>query len=545
MIKVNNDEYRNLEEQVLKNKEDIAAHYNIDRVLANFGIRIIGQVNSVEDLPSPEIFQGQYGDSYAVGETEPYVFYVWTRADENAGHPEDYWFDVGRLSIAGPQGPEGKQGPQGEQGVRGTGLTQQGITPSGGFIPGDLVVNEIGKVYRYRLEGGNLTLVNTGINLKGPQGIQGPQGIRGPQGIQGPQGPKGNTGDPGAFIHIYGQVDNVDQLPSPESLNNLSLAYLVGPNNTLYVQVGEDPESAEWTNLGSLNTATYVTAGGEFQNIWNADSKLAAPTSSASYERIPLILRNTLGTDPEDIKYAYTSYGPHGVDEVPRRNTQSQLLNDLSKNTSNNSYACVNIGYAENHFAPRLSGTPFKTSAVLITGSENSAYPNEPAFASVQEADGTTSVASLARYISKSSSSGSSILSSDATLISPEPSLPYHVANKKYVDSRTELGSSLAIDAGVTKPAAISKKDYGQTVVHGKSVTLTFTANGSSQSLKGDNHIVIIYKQGSSTSPKILVLTMGTLSVSGYNGTLESSISIINGSSEFSTQVIYLPTTFG
>lgn len=42
MLSINGKELRNLEEQVLKNKEDIAAHYNIDRVLANFGIRIVG-----------------------------------------------------------------------------------------------------------------------------------------------------------------------------------------------------------------------------------------------------------------------------------------------------------------------------------------------------------------------------------------------------------------------------------------------------------------------------------------------------------------------
>ena len=75
MIKVNNNEYRNLEEQVLKNKEDIAAHYNMDRVLANFGIRVIGQVASAEELPAPETFTGDYGDAYAVGAAEPYTFY--------------------------------------------------------------------------------------------------------------------------------------------------------------------------------------------------------------------------------------------------------------------------------------------------------------------------------------------------------------------------------------------------------------------------------------------------------------------------------------
>ena len=62
---------RNLEAQVLKNKEDIAAHYNRDRVLADFGIRVLGQRDSAADLPNPATFSGDYGDAYAIGETSP------------------------------------------------------------------------------------------------------------------------------------------------------------------------------------------------------------------------------------------------------------------------------------------------------------------------------------------------------------------------------------------------------------------------------------------------------------------------------------------
>lgn len=93
---------RNLEEQVQKNKEDIAAHYNVDRVLADFGIKVVGQVSSEADLPDPSTYTGDYGDAYAVGEQEPYTFYIWTRADVDAGHPDDYWFNIGQLAIVGP-----------------------------------------------------------------------------------------------------------------------------------------------------------------------------------------------------------------------------------------------------------------------------------------------------------------------------------------------------------------------------------------------------------------------------------------------------------
>ena len=166
----------NLQEQVQKNKEDIANHYNIDRVLANFGIKVIGQVSTEAQLPLP--FNGDYGDAYAVGTSEPYDFYIWTRADANSGHPEDYWFNVGGLTIVGPQGPQGEQGPQGPQGVPGP----QGPT-----------------------------------GVQGPQGPQGPQGIQGLTGPQGPQGPKGDTGDVGGFININGILANANQLPTPAS----------------------------------------------------------------------------------------------------------------------------------------------------------------------------------------------------------------------------------------------------------------------------------------------------------------------------------------
>ena len=76
------------------------------------------------------------------------------------------------------------------------------------------------------------------------QGIQGIQGIKGERGIQGIQGIKGDKGDVGGIVNIRGLVDNVNQLPTPTSLQNLSIAYLVGTNKELYIQIGETPETA-------------------------------------------------------------------------------------------------------------------------------------------------------------------------------------------------------------------------------------------------------------------------------------------------------------
>lgn len=101
MIRYNNLELRNLEEQVLHNKQKIAEHYAIDRVLSNYGIKVVGRVATESELPAAP-YAGQYGDAYAVGAEPPYTFFIWTRADEDAGHPYDYWFNIGELAIAGP-----------------------------------------------------------------------------------------------------------------------------------------------------------------------------------------------------------------------------------------------------------------------------------------------------------------------------------------------------------------------------------------------------------------------------------------------------------
>ena len=86
-----------MEEQVLKNKQDIAYHYEVDRTLANFGIKVVGVVANVSELPIPYI--GDYGDAYAVGNPGDYTYYIWTRANPDLGYTVDFWLDAGKLAI--------------------------------------------------------------------------------------------------------------------------------------------------------------------------------------------------------------------------------------------------------------------------------------------------------------------------------------------------------------------------------------------------------------------------------------------------------------
>ena len=278
MIKISDKTYYNLEEQVQKNKEDIAKHYDIDRVLANFGIKIVGIVSSTEflpgvvDFPLAPNYDGDYGDAYGVGEEGNYTYWIFTRPNVNAGYAEPYWLDVGKLGIQGVQGKTGPEGPKGEPGERGS-IWIVGNNVPANFVPkqADQWLNTYnGNVYEYN---GASWIIKT--NLMGPQGIQGKQGAQGPQGPQGIQGPKGETGDVGGFINIFGRLNIPEQLPSPESLKNLTAAYLIGTQEPyhLYVQIGPNSETAVWSDVGPFNAATLVTVDGIAQNVWEASTK--------------------------------------------------------------------------------------------------------------------------------------------------------------------------------------------------------------------------------------------------------------------------------
>ena len=244
----NGDIARNLEAQVQKNKEDIANHYNIDRVLADFGIRVIGQVDDVRDLP--EAFEGPFGDAYAVGVEPPYSFYIWTRADIDAGHPADYWFDVGRLAIVGPQGPQGPEGPKGETGERGSEWdVADTLTTTAHKKNGDMLLTTGSN------NNGNIYYLYNGVwrphgNIRGPQGIQGPVGPQGEQGPIGPKGERGARGLPSFIYQVVGTVANTEQLPAPDlAVVSVNDAYLVGEpgHYLLYVAIDE-----QWHNLGPI-----------------------------------------------------------------------------------------------------------------------------------------------------------------------------------------------------------------------------------------------------------------------------------------------------
>ena len=215
MLTIDGKEFRNLEEQVLKNQSDIKFIINEQGVLNQFGIKVIGQGADLIDLPSVETYKKnnpnwEYGDTYAIGTVPPYSLYVLTRANES--NAEDYWFNIGSFPAPGPKGDTGEQGPAGEVGPRG---------------------------------------------LQGPQGIQGIQGRTGavgpvgPTGAQGEQGPQGPQGLPGEGFKIIGVLNSTSQLPTPteEIRSNAYLIEIDGYNH-LFVIIGDT--TLEWFDAGSI-----------------------------------------------------------------------------------------------------------------------------------------------------------------------------------------------------------------------------------------------------------------------------------------------------
>ena len=337
MIKVGDKYLRNLEEQV----QYLTDYHAVNQGLVQWGIRVVGQVETAEELPLP--YDGEYGDAIAVGTEAPFFFYIWTRASIEGG--EAYWFPFGEISTIGPQGPKGDKGDKGDTGLAsrwyyGTYIPDES-SPSM-YIEGDMYLQSDGRVYRYQNDAWQSV-----TNIRGPQGIQGIQGEKGNQGSIGPEGPQGPKGDVGGLVNIKGILANIDQLPLPSSLQNLTVAYLVGTQQPydLYIQIGDTSEDAVWTNTGPFNAATLVTVNGIGQNVFNADSKLNAPSTINTY--------SVVGTDSStNIKMLRWAWGATGQSLVMRDGNGSisfKMPGDDANEPSDNILG-VNKKYVNNNF---------------------------------------------------------------------------------------------------------------------------------------------------------------------------------------------------
>lgn len=250
MLTIGNEELRNLEEQVEKNKNDILYILEEEGVLNQFGIRVVGQEADASKLPASS---KEYGDTYAIGTESPYDLYVWTR--ENGTHPADYWFNIGQFPKPGPAGKDGAAGAKGEKGDPGE-KGEKGDT-----------------------------------GQTGAQGIQGPVGPTGAQGIQGIQGPKGDTGQ---SFQVVGILNSSSELPTPTE-ETRSQAYLIPDASEegtydLYVITGTT--SLVWENAGHIESVQGP----------KGDTGAQGPTGPAGKDGVS-------GIDGKNYLYYYGNFG--------------------------------------------------------------------------------------------------------------------------------------------------------------------------------------------------------------------------------------------
>lgn len=362
MLNFGNKEFRNLQEQVLKNMKDIQDIEQGATVLADFGIKIVGQVDTAAELPDPATYKGDYGDGYVVGETEPYNYYIFTRAFE--GQDEPSWFDLGQFPVPGPTGP---QGPQGETGSTPVIIMQAPQVST--LNPGQAATASVNV-------GGTVASPSYQFNFgipQGAQGVQGPAGAQGPQGPQGPKGDKGDKGEQGGLIEIVGIVADADDLPTPASLQKLDAAYLVGasPDYELYVQVGTSPSTALWTNLGKINEGTVVTVNGEPQTVWEAEGKFLPITEGLLVDTVYGQKAGT-GQGQTHVPYGQSAAG----NALVQRDASGQVI---VPTTPSSSVMATSKGYVDNAVSSVL---PTQQAGDLIVGSSTAHIANRLAIGS-------------------------------------------------------------------------------------------------------------------------------------------------------------------
>lgn len=279
MLQYNNKQYRNLEEQV----RYLTEQHEVDKGLSEWGIRVLGRLDTAEELPDPATYTGDFGDAYAIGTEPPYNFYIWTRVPTRPDAGE--WFDYGDIAIVGPEGPRGETGPQGATGQRGSrwfsGTGQP--TTTTGYEEYDYYINvSTGNIWhlhsisegvlQWRLEG----------NIRGPQGAQGNVGPQGPKGDQGDQGIQGVPGPAGPIVDFAGIITNIDQLPDPSTVPTQT-GYLQELDGSYHVWI---IVGGQWTDAGIFNGGTIVTSEGSVRGEWDADTKLDAYTASGGGNKV-------------------------------------------------------------------------------------------------------------------------------------------------------------------------------------------------------------------------------------------------------------------
>lgn len=252
MINIKGLVLRNLEEQVLKNQQDIEDFKAGKQTIEEFGIRVLGIVPTPADLPS----QGDnYGDAYLVGSATPYNMYIWSRFYN--GDPPSRWINIGVFPAPGPAGERGEIGS--------VITTGQGTDIPDPTRANDYYIDTLTGIMYKSIKSANRGFIwDAGFTIRGPVGpvgLQGKQGIQGPQGKQGnigpigPQGIQGERGPVGPAFNIQATLASTSQLPTPTAkMQDEGFAYLIpdseGIKHVWVIQGAQNVGPFIWVDVG-------------------------------------------------------------------------------------------------------------------------------------------------------------------------------------------------------------------------------------------------------------------------------------------------------
>ena len=290
----NTVELRNLQEQVEKNKADIEYIVNQEGALNQFGLKVVGQVDTIGDMPTVQAYKAnnpkwEYGDAFMVGastaeatvvDVDKAILLVLTRA--NTKYPTDFWMNLKEFPKPGPVGPQGPQGEQGIQGEHGLDVTSGNGLPTTQAPEGTTYINATtGDIYRrynniWQLIG-NIKGATGSVGPVGPQGNTGPIG---PQGAIGPQGPRG------IGVNILGTLTSTSQLPNPTTVGKDS-AYIIPADGVNHLWVIEGTDNLVWTDFGTAGLGEKGDKGADGVGINTmTDLDLTYGNTTVNYDTV-------------------------------------------------------------------------------------------------------------------------------------------------------------------------------------------------------------------------------------------------------------------
>ena len=402
MLKFGNQEFRNLEEQVFKNQQDIQDFKDGNQTIAEFGITVVGILSSVDQLPASG---DNFGDAYLIGTKTPYDMRVWTR---NIPQQKAMWIDLGSFPL---QGPKGDKGDKGSQIYSGNGLPT--ITGN----EGDIYINTAtGILYQYEgtewVEKFSIKGPQGPIGPQGKQGVQGPKGDKGETGAIGPRGIQGPQGDYGPSFNIQGTLASTANLPTPTAdMKSKGYSYIIpDAQGVKHVWVIQGTDTLQWVDLGTAGVKGEKGDPGIGINTLT-DLNLTLGDTTVLYDTT------------EGIQLTSTGRATYNGE-------QHDFTTDLDLPIIGKDGITIDKAADSEKIEISGSGCVQKdTTAANVVYGHNSAL--KPQMFYVSSNNGNSNW--IAKY-DDNGNSGKTEPAGGGRLSSKEPIQPYQLANKKYVD---------------------------------------------------------------------------------------------------------------